>query len=808
MSLPIEPFLGEIRRQVREKGHLLLSAAPGAGKTSCVPGALLEEFPDARIIMLEPRRVAATAAAARISELLGETPGRTAGFAVRGERCSSAETRITVMTPGVLLRKVQSDPALEDADIIIFDEFHERSAECDLLLALLLEIRKALREDLKIIIMSATLESAGVKEMLGGGDVLEVPGREFPVEQLWSDHLCSGERIPEEMAAAVISMLNESEGNILAFFPGVGEIKRCAALLEGKLPEHILVEELHGSLTLQEQIRVLKKAPERCRKVILSTNVAESSLTADNIRCVIDCGYERVPEYDPGSGLTRLEMRQISQASAAQRSGRAGRVAPGRALRLWERAGHSGRRPFALPEIRECDLASLALELALWGAAPEDLEWVDAPPESNYAEGCALLRELMILDRSGRISDMGRNISRYPVHPRLGAMLELGRRIGAYHAATEIAALLETRIDSSFPAGTDIAVHIGHLRRNLKKYHSSRIILEQLGAFAKGDDSPETADIGRLLLGAFPDRLAKLRQKGGTAYTMKNGRGCKLAEDDPLRGSEFLVIASVSGTGRGDGTIRLAAYIDRETVMEQIADDTEEKRRCIFDADSGKAKCLKQICCGGMILSETPVEPEPGELAQAVLESALKRGIAIIPAEDKAGRALWERIGFAHRMEPENFPCPDEKELAAQGALFFPDLRSLNQIARLQWTPVLKSFLGSGTMQQLERDYPEKFCTPAGAGHRIDYSGDVPQLSVKLQEMLGVKKHPVTGAKKIPLKIELLSPALRPIQTTSDLPGFWTGSYALVRKEMKARYPKHEWPEHPMDAQPRLRSLK
>lgn len=808
MSLPIEPFLGEIRRQVRENGQLLLSAAPGAGKTSCVPGALLEEFPRSRIIMLEPRRVAATAAAARISELMGESPGRTAGYIVRGEHCVSSDTFITVMTPGVLLRRIQNDPALEDCDIVIFDEFHERSAECDLLLALLLESRKALREDLKLVIMSATLESARLKEMLGTGTMLEIPGREFPVEQLWSDHLCPRERIPEEAAGAVVSMIGKSEGNMLVFFPGVAEIKRCAALLEGKLPPEIMIEELHGSLPLLQQSKVLKQAPPGCRKVILSTNVAESSLTVDNVRCVIDCGYERVPMYDPGSGLTSLETIPVSRASAAQRSGRAGRVAPGIALRLWECSGHGGRRKFALPEICECELSSIALELAMWGAAPEDLEWVDPPPRGAYDEGCALLRELGILESSGKISELGKKVCRYPLHPRLGVMMEHGKKLGAYQLAAEIAALLEHRTDSSFPEGADITLHLEHLRSNIRKYRNHKMLIDQLKMLHQDSGNENAAEPGEIVLAAFPERIARVRRKNGSSCTMKNGKGCRLAEDDPLRGSEFLAVASISGDGRGDGMIRLAARLSRESAEKYMAGNTVEKRLCVFDAESGRARCFKQCCFGSIVLSETPAEPEPGELAAAVLTTALKRGIKIIPDEDRSGCALWERMKFANQMDPERFPAWTDEEIIGQGAAFFTGLKSLNQIAKLQWSQVLKSLMGVELQRQLEELYPEKFRTPAGAEHRIDYSGEVPQLSVKLQEMLGVKVHPAAGRNRIPLRIELLSPAMRPIQTTSDLPGFWQGSYALVRKEMKARYPKHEWPENPAETPPMLRSIK
>ena len=809
MSLPVEPFLGEIRRRLRDEKRLLLCAAPGAGKTTCVPGALAEEFPSERIIMVEPRRVAASAAAVRISALSGTSTGEFAGFAVRGERKYSSSTRVLTVSPGVLLRMLQNDPALEGTGVVIFDEFHERSLECDLLFALIMESCKVFREDLKILVMSATLDTASVKEILNTSECLNIPGREFPVEQLWSPDLCPREKIVPAMAQAVMRMLPESEGNLLAFFPGAGEIKRCRELLEGQLSSDFILEELHGSLSLDEQSRVLAPAPPGKRKVVLSTNVAESSLTVDNVRCVIDCGYERNPRYDTNSGLSFLETEAISQASAAQRTGRAGRVAPGKALRLWDIHSHTGRKPFKSPEICESDLSAFALEIALWGARKEELAWLDPPPEGAYAEGVKLLQLLGALDEKGLPTPLGREMAKYPVHPRIGAILAEGLKCRQGALAIEIAALLENRPDPSFPREADLVSHIDYLRSHLKCHRAHKLLMDQLFALTglQREQLP-ASDCGRLLLAGFPDRLAKIRRSNQGGYTFFNGRGGQLAEGDLLLGSEFLVVAETGGKSTGDSTIFKAAAVDGDHVLDKFCSHLTERRSCSFDPGSGKVLCRKETLLGAIVLNSTPVPPEPGEAAKGIFETALKRGISLIPDSDKNGFFFRERIAFAHRNDPDEFPDLSDPQLAEQGWSYFPELKTLNQISHLNWSAVLRALLGEETFEKLNRLYPEKFRTPAGAEHKIDYSQNDPLLSVKLQEMMGVKIHPVIGMKKIPLRIELLSPAMRPIQTTSDLPNFWKGSYALVRKEMKARYPKHNWPEDPSEAEATLRSIK
>ena len=668
MSLPVEPFLPEICRRLRDEKRLLLCAAPGAGKTTCVPGALAEEFPGERIIMVEPRRVAASAAAMRISALAGTSPGQFAGFAVRGERKYSASTRVLVVTPGVLLRMLQNDPALEEAGVIIFDEFHERSLECDLLFALIMESCKVFREDLKVLVMSATLDTGAVREILNCPECLNIPGREFPVEQLWSPELCPREKIVPAMARAIMQMLPESEGNLLAFFPGVGEIKRCRELLEGQLGDEILLEELHGSLSLDEQSRVLTAAPPGKRKVVLSTNVAESSLTVDNVRCVIDCGYERNPRYDAGSGLTFLETEAISQASAVQRTGRAGRVAPGKALRLWDSHSHPGRRAFKVPEIYESDLSAFALEIALWGARKEELSWLDAPPEGAFAEGVKLLQLLGALDEKSQPTPLGREMAKYPVHPRIAAILVEGmkRRKGAL--AIEIAALLENKSDPSFPREADLTLHIDYLRRHLKQHRSHKVLMDQLFSLTgiPREEFPAT-ECGELLLAGFPDRLAKERRRNQGSYTLFNGRGARLAEGDTLWGNEFLVAAETGGKSTGDSILFKAAAVDGEYVLEKFCGQLVERRKCSFDTESGKVICRKETFLGAIVINSTPVPLEPGEAAQGIFDAALKRGIALIPDADKNGRFLRERIAFAHRNDPEEFPDLSDSRLAELG---------------------------------------------------------------------------------------------------------------------------------------------
>ena len=442
-------------------------------------------------------------------------------------------------------------------------------------------------------------------------------------------------------------------------------------------------------------------------------------------------------------------------------------------------------------------------------AAQEDMCWLDAPPARACNEALRLLQDLGALDGKGRPTPLGKEIARLPLHPRIGAIIAEGLRRSLAPLAIEIAALLENRADNSFPECADMELHIEHLRRNLKNYRNCRMTMEQLRKMTRtGEAFQDTSFCGELLLAGFPERAAKIRSRNRSSYTLLNGRGGKISEADPLFNAPFIAVAELGGKSSGDGTIFRGARVSEEYILDRYGDRINERRRCFFDEGTKKVLCRKESFLGAIILSETPVLPEPGETAQGIFDAALKRGIPLIPQSDKGGRSLYERVLFAHRWEPELFPGWSEAELAERAWSFFPELKNLNQMEHLEWSGVLRTLLEKETFDKLNSLYPEKFRTPAGAEHRIDYSGEEPLLSVKLQEMLGVKVHPVTGCRKLPLKIELLSPAMRPVQTTSDLPGFWSGSYALVRKEMKARYPKHEWPENPAEAPAMLRSIK
>ena len=559
------------------------------------------------------------------------------------------------------------------------------------------------------------------------------------MEQLWSDEITLRENIVDDMAKAILRLIPETEGNILAFFPGMGEIRACSARLQNALDDAIILQELHGALPLQDQTRVLAPAPAGFRKLVLATNVAESSLTIDDVRCVIDCGYERVPRCDNRSGLTFLETEFISKASAAQRSGRAGRTAPGKAYRLWTRNSHEGRKPFRLPEILDCELSRLMLELALWGADAADLDWIDAPPAASCHEAWELLKVLGAVDDAHRPTALGREIARYPLHPRIGAILAEARTRDLLPLAIEIAALLENRTDTSFPDCADLESHIEHLRRNRDRYRSLRLTMDQLRRLTRSSDIlQDTALCGELLLAGFPDRVARLRAKNRTAYTLFNGRGAKIAESDPLFNAPCIAVAELGGRSSGDGTVFKAARLSETFLLERFAHLITERRRCFFDESSLKVLCRKERLLGAILLSDSPAAPEPGELAQGIFDAALKRGIPLVPVSDKPGRALFERILFAHRREPETFPLLDDSALAEQAWHFFPELKALNQLDRLEWSFPLRSLLGNALFDKLNTLYPEKFVTPAGAAHRIDYSTEEPLLSVKLQEMLGV----------------------------------------------------------------------
>ncbi len=810
-DLPVSAVLSELFDALRKHGAAVLGAAPGAGKTTLVPPRALEEVPG-KILLAEPRRIAAKAAARRIAGILGETVGDRAGFAVRGETRIGLRTRIIAETGGVLLRQLQEDPELPGVSLIIFDEFHERSLDSDLALALALDIRANLRPDLWILVMSATLDSARIAALLGDAPVAEAPGRLFPVEVRRRDEPLRRNDPGTAAARAVLSLYREETGDFLVFLPGAGEIAKAQTLLTGALPPEALLLPLHGSLSSEEQDAPLRPPPPGRRKVVLATNIAESSITIDGIRIVIDTGLEKRPVYSPAAGISFLESCRISQASAAQRAGRAGRTQPGVALQLWSDFEHASLEPFTPPEIRDADLAPLALQLAAWGAEPETLRWLDPPSPARFAAAREELRELGALDASNRLTARGRELARLPLHPRIGTLLLAAREAGSLPLGAALAALLEERDAFGRCDSADLGLRVAALRNRPREFPREETVRQQLLHLFPRSKEQDNVSLGLLVAAAWPEWIARRRTKESNAYLLAGGTGAELPPGDPLSRSEFLAVARLDGVGGRSARIRLAAPLDEAELLEAFGDRVETAVSLRFDPEREQVYAREEKRLGKLVLASTPVSPPPGMLARAVLEAAFERKQELPPADQKPARRLLERIRFAAREEPGDWPdwSPEtwRQRLPELGGNYFPELKNFAGLRNADFLLLLRSELGAVLQERLDRDFPDRFTTPAGASHAIDYSGDQPALAAKVQELYGVRTHPTVGRARMPLKLELLSPAGRPIQVTSDLPLFWRGNWPLVQKEMRSRYPKHLWPDDPMAAQPTLRAKK
>ncbi len=807
-DLPVRLVLPQLVETLKANSGAVLAAAPGAGKTTLVPPALLEAF-DGGILLLEPRRVAVRAAARRIASLLGETVGERVGYIVRGESRTALSNRLTVMTPGVLLRRLQSDPELDGVGLVIFDEFHERSLEADLDLAFALDVRENLRPDLKILIMSATLEAARVAELLGDAPVIDAPGRQFPVEIRYGEGGLDRFRPVSEAARATAKLFGESSGDLLVFLPGMGEIEACAGLLAGMLPESALLLKLHGSLDAAEQDRALAPAPAGRRKVVLATNVAESSITIDGITGVVDSGLERRMRFDPAAGIPFLEIGPISKASAAQRSGRAGRTRPGVALRLWNAFEEQTRPERTQPEILEADLAGFALETAAWGTPAEELRWLDPASRPGLEMARALLQKLGAFDPERRLTALGRELARLPVHPRIGAMLLEAKQLDLLPLGCEIAALLEERDSFRGFDGADLRERILRMRSNPGAFRNQLVIKKQLLSLMGGKDGRcEVDETGILVASAFPDWIGKARTRHSRSYLLSGGAGAQLAEGDDLCSNEYLAVARLSGSSGRDPVIRLAVPVELDVLLERFGDRIESVDSVEFDPEKERAYAYRETRLGALTLAST-MRGEPPEylLAESVLYAAVKRNMELPPPEAKAARQLFDRVAFARGQEPKRYPNWNF-HFEDQVAPYLERVRSFADLRKLDWLLLMRNLLGFELLRELDSTYPEMFTTPAGAKHRIDYCNEIPTLSAKAQEFYGVKVHPTVGQKRIPLRIELLSPAHRPIQVTTDLPGFWRGNWPLVQKEMKSQYPKHLWPDDPAEAAATLRSVK
>lgn len=820
-TLPVAAVLGEVERALAIHGAAVLVAPPGAGKTTLVPLQLLDApwLAGHTILMLEPRRLAARLAAGRMAELLGEPPGGTVGYAVRFERRRGPSTRLEVVTEGLATRRLQDDPELTGVGLVILDEFHERSLDADLALALTLDVRASLRPDLRVLVMSATLDAAPVASLLGEAPVVRSEGRSFPVGTV---HLGTAPERPVErrMAEAVRQALAETREtggagpSVLAFLPGAREIRRTAELLGGSaLGPDVIVAPLMGELSRAEQDRALRPAPPGRRKVVLATDIAETSLTIEGIGVVVDSGLARRPVFSPRTGMTRLETRRIALASAEQRHGRAGRLGPGVCYRLWSEAEERAMRPHDLPEIVAADLAPLVLELAAWGVAdPAGLAWLTPPPAAAVASARALLGELGALDDEGRITAHGRAMARLPLHPRLAHMLLAGCERGDGATALGVAALLSARDPWRTSRDPDLAHRLSLWRHGvgdrgaLYELERVRRQLARLLPEARGE-SDERA-VGRVLALAYPDRIARRRGRPG-AYLLTSGRGALLDAADPLAAAEWLAIAELDDAG-ADARTRLAAALDETEVLDTMVGRIATREEVGFDRDSGTVLARRVTRLGAIVLREQPLDSVPSEAYRAALLEAVRAGGPELLPWTPAARGLRARLAFLHRHDPERWPdVSDTALLTGLDEWLAPWLdgcRSLADLAKLDTVAILAGLVGHARRAELERLAPARFTTPAGSSLAIDYAPDPPVLAVRLQELFGLAEHPSVLDGRVPLSLHLLSPAGRPLQVTQDLPGFWRGSYALVRKEMRGRYPKHPWPENPLAAPPTRRA--
>lgn len=829
-TLPIHAALQELRDALRSHGAAVLQAPPGAGKSTVAPLALLEEpwVAGRKLLVLEPRRLAARAVAERMAATLGERVGERVGYRMRLDTKVSRATRIEVMTEGVLTRRLQEDSSLEDTAAVLFDEFHERSLHADLGLALTLESRAALRPDLRLLMMSATLDGEAVAKLIGGAPIITASGRVFPVETRYLGRglpVLPGEAdSPERLTAvAVLRALREEEGDVLAFLPGAGEIRRVAATLgSSDLPRGVDVRALYGELTGEAQLAALEPASDGHRRVVLATNIAETSLTIPGVRVVVDCGLVRRAAFDPVSGMGRLETRRISRASADQRQGRAGRTAPGVCYRLWGEGAQRSLAAFTPAEIVEADLAPLALELAVWGAADADrLAWLDAPPPAQLASARDLLRWLGAIDREHRIMAHGRAMAELPVHPRLAHMLLRAREAGAAALATDIAALLGERdllrgIDRDADLRTRLEVLRGHKagandvdRGVLERVRrTAQQLRGQLGRASREARDANDIEPGALLALAYPDRIGRRRGEGEGRYALSNGRGALFVRPDTAAGS-FIAIAAIDDSAR-EARIRLAAPVSLAAIEQLFADEIDLRDVVEWDTRTEAVIARRTRHFGELILEERPLRDLPaGATEAAMLAGVSALGLAALPWTDSA-RELQRRVAFVRSLDAgAASDWPDLSDAALTQTLehwlapWLGGIRRRSQLARLSMVEVLAAQLSHAQRQTLARLAPTHLTMPTGSQLPVDYTdAAAPTVAVRLQEVFGLATTPRVGGGKVPVTFTLLSPARRPVQVTRDLESFWRNGYTDVRKDLRGRYPKHHWPENPLEAEP------
>ncbi|MBN8958757.1 MAG: ATP-dependent helicase HrpB [Rhizobiales bacterium] len=814
-SLPIDEALPRLTAALREVSTAVLVAPPGAGKTTRVPLVLAEEpwAASGKILVLEPRRLAARAAAARLAATLGEQVGETVGLRVRFGSKVSRKTRIEVVTEGIFTRLILDDPELKGVAAVLFDEFHERSLDADLGLALACDAQQGLREDLRLLVMSATLDGARVGKLLGDAPLVESEGRSFPVETRYAGR---DPRAPIErqVADAAVRALRADAGSILAFLPGAGEIRRAETLLRERVDDPAVdIVPLYGALDRDVQDRAIAPARGGTRKVVLATSIAETSITIDGVRIVIDSGLARVPRYEPDLGFTALETVRVSRAAADQRRGRAGRTEPGVCIRLWDEAQTASLPAFATPEILSADLSSFVLDLAQWGVTdPSALAFLDPPPKPALTEARALLRELGGLDADGRITPEGRALRDLPLPPRLARMVITAAAQGEGERAALLAALLSER----GLGGNDIDLEhrLDGLRRDRsQRGQAARQMAKGWAEKARSTSSAEPGSdrsLGALLALAYPDRVAKNRGGESGAFLLANGRGAQLDLASPLAREPFLAVAALAGSARRSRIVS-AARMTLADIEEQFADAIKASDTVVFDAASGNLRGRRRRLLGSLTLSEGPFAVAPGEEAtRALVAGVVQSGIGKLPWTP-AIRQWRDRVMFLRKAEGAPWPDLSDAALAETAetwlAPMLADKTALSQLSGGEFASGLESLLDWSLRRRVDAEAPTHFEAPTGSRIAIDYDhAEGPKIAVRVQELFGLARHPVIAGGRVPLVVELLSPAHRPVQVTRDLPGFWRGSYAAVRTEMRGRYPRHPWPDNPLEAPPTRRA--
>lgn len=806
-QLPIDDVLPALLAQLDSNVQFILKAPPGAGKSTRLPLVLLQQGNiSGKIIMLEPRRLAARNIASYLASQLGERVGETVGFRVRGETRVSKETRLEIVTEGVMTRMLQQDPELKGIDLLIFDEFHERNMEADLSLALALEVQEALRDDLKLLIMSATLDVETLTCLLPEAEYIESEGKSYPVELRYKK-LPENTHLIEVAEREIATMLSTESGSMLVFLPGAGEIRRLTKQLDGQLGDDVLICPLYGQLTASQQQQAITPASTGKRKVVLATNIAETSLTIEGIRMVVDSGLERIALSDPKTGISRLESVRIARSSAEQRAGRAGRLEAGICLRLYSEEMLASQPATPQPEILRADLTSLVMELAQWGCrSASDLHWLDLPPEPALNKARTLLVALGAMDKAGRLTEMGISIQQLGVEPRHAVMLLLAKQHGGPAVAT--AAMLVALLEEPLRGNNNPDLHfqlnlVENAKLPQKKVYLKRAgnLLAKLGA-DKEVLKVDSEWVAPLLAAGFPDRIALSRGKD-SRYQLSNGQGAMMMPDEPLADEELLVVADIVKTHRGDSRIFSAVPVQLVELQHVLPHLFVWREWLDWDDKKGRLTAEKHLCCGKLVLERQSMgEPDPNKASEALLNAILRKGLEALPWS-KAASELLIRARCAAEWLPElEIPAMDDQTLLAEAdewlLPYMTGMKTLKALERLDLVATLEARLGWDKKRKLDDELPTHYTVPTGSRYAIRYQqGQAPVLAVKLQEMFGEKSSPLIANGKVALVLELLSPAQRPLQITRDLAAFWKGAYREVQKEMRGRYPKHPWPDDP-----------